>query len=430
MEASSGPHVGPVDVMLDLRQLTVEMRSQREFRRIWGDIARDLIGKPATPGRWMELSGPKGAWRVLVVDSRGVPFISSETRVNVVDIGRNPETRHACEDCARLGRRVFGPFYCPECRERKLGDRLCETHAHFLENKYAAYCLEHLPRCRCREDCPDPAAFECDRCHRPFSERLRRPHPNDPTRLFCDNCYSYQFELCPDCQRVGERRLGKSRCGFPSGAGDERHAHRLCTIKHAWQWQVWGPHWRGVTLCEEHYRRLGSAEPGELLWMLVAAKAPAPFLRDKARDVYRLKNIVGYVRRREFTWPEMDAALRALARRAEHPAVPRHARENVEHLLKDLAKVDRELPAIEARLLAQVRAFYRPHLRTDPADAVLAVTVKRVFGRGGAGQSYRIAIRVGRDSHGSFKPVLIGRGGLLVNQLKDALGLRGVDFEE
>jgi len=425
------PTTGPVDVALDLRELKIKVENKRELLAAWRNIACDLIGKPITPGQWLEQAGPTGHWKMLVLDPRGVTVIGDDTLFNVVDLGRNPEIRHACKECQKESKTTFGPFFCPDCREQKLPDRLCEAHAHFLENKFMTYCQEHLPRCQCRKDCPDPSTFECDRCHKPFAEKWKRKHPNDPLMLLCSNCYAFQFEICAECKREGRKRLGKSRCAFPTGIGDERHGERLCTLRHARQWQIWGPHWRGVILCEEHYRRLAQATPADLLWMLVAARAPAPFLRGKVTDVYRLRNIVGYVRRQELPWPEMERTLRTLAIRAAQPDVPRFVRENIEQLLDKIGDVQADLPVIEAELLARVRDFYRSHLRVDPATAVLGVSVKRVFGRKSEPQTCRIAIRVGRDVSGrSMTGLLIGKGGTLVNQLKAALKLQGVDFEE
>lgn len=432
--ADSNSHI---DVVLDLRRLKIRVderhRLNDALRNIWPDIAPDLIGKSIIPGQKIEMINKIGQWSLLVLDPRNVTIVSEDTRFNVVDIERDPEIRHACKECAKGNKTIFGPFYCPECRTRNLPDRLCETHAHFLENKYTAFCLDHVPRCQCHEGCTDSAAFECDYCHKLFSDKWKRFHPGDTLTLLCNNCYSFHFELCADCEREGRKRLGKSRCAFPAGAGNERHGKRICTKKHAWQWQIWGPHWRGIVLCEQHYQQLQLATPADLLWMLVTARIPAPFLRGKVTDVYRLRNIVGYVRHQELSWAEMERVLNNLAEKAAQSNSPKYVSENISQLLGNLKEALGN-SVIEENLLQVIRNFYRMHLRSDPASVILGVTIKRVFGNRGKSQTYRIGVRVGRDTRGqSMKNLLIGRGGILVNQLKETLKLYavdGIDFED
>jgi hypothetical protein len=165
--------------------------------------------------------------------------------------------------------------------------------------------------------------------------------------------------------------------------------------------------------------------------MLIAARAPASFLRDRVKDVYRLKNIVSYVRRADLSWPDMLVAMREVVERADRSDVNKSVKETATFIVEKITREQMRSPVIESQLLARVREFYRSHLRGDPATAILSVTIKRVFGREGDNQTYRIAIRAGKDQYGrSMKGILIGKGGVLVNQLKSALGLQGIDFEE
>jgi hypothetical protein len=423
--------VGPVDVALDLRLLNVKLESRDDFFQVWKDLAGRLVGRAICSGAMLQITGLHGEWSMLVLDSRGVTVLENATRLNIIDLGRPPEIRHACKEHLKKNEEVFGPFFCPVCREEKSSDRLCESHAHFLENKFTTYCRSHLPSCQCREGCPDSSTFECDRCHKPFAERWKKNHPNDPLTLLCTTCYAFQFQTCAQCDQEGRRRLGKSQCAFPTGMDDERHGKRLCTLRHARQWQIWGPHWRGVILCEEHYKYLGQATPADLIWMLVTSRAPASFLRVKMKDIYRLRNIVNYVRRSELSWREMEHTMQMLGRRAAVPGIGRGVKDTVDYLIKTIGNVQNDLPMVEAQLLMRVREFYRSYLRSDPATAILSVTVKRAFGREGGPQTYRIAIRAGRDAYGrSMKGLLIGKAGALVNQLKETLKLQGVDFEE
>lgn len=423
---------GTIDVTLDLRQLNIRLRDREDFHKVWNSLVRQLVGKPVSSGQQLQLTEQRGSWNMLVLDSRDVTVIDDRTLLNVIDLERPPEIRRACKEHAKNNETVFGAFYCPVCRDEKKPDRLCETHANFLENKYTAYCFEHLPHCRCRKDCSDLATFECERCRKPHAESLKKRHPQDPLTLLCQKCFIFQFELCSQCQNEGHRRLGKSRCAFPTGgavaAEDERCGKRLCTLRHARQWQIWGPHWRGVALCEEHFIRLPAAKPAELLWMLVVSKPPAPFLQGRVKDLYRLRNIISYVRQQEFPWHEMERTLREIERRAlNQTGVHKSVRESFAHLLKKIG----DLPIVEERLLAQIRGFYRRHLQqVDSGSAILGVNVIRVFGREPA-QSYRISIRVGRDYNGkNITGQLIGTKGVLINQLKNELNLETVDFEE
>lgn len=431
MTAETTTNRETVDITLDLRQLRVKLEGRDDFFDLWKVLAPQFVGKQVLSGEWNAMVAPDGEWRFLVLDSGGLKAIGPNTRLNVIDLVRPPEIRHACREHLSAGQTVFGAFFCPVCRQEGQPDRLCESHAQFLENKFTAYCRSHVPTCQCHSDCVDPSTFECDRCRRPFAENRKRRHPNDPLTLLCDLCFAFQFETCADCAREGRRRLGKSRCAFPTSSGDERHGKRLCTLRHARQWQVWGPHWRGIALCDEHYRGLAHARPTELLWMLVAARAPAAFLRERIKDVYRLRNIVSYVRRSDFSWPDMLLAMRELTERASQTDANKVIRETVTYIAERITREQMRSPVIESQLLARVREFYRGHLRSDPAAAILSVTIKRVFGREGDNQTYRIAIRAGKDNYGrSMKGILIGKGGVLVNQLKSALGLQGIDFEE
>lgn len=419
-----------IDIALDLRELNVVLRGRDDFDNIWNGLARQLVGKPVCAGKWLEMTEPRGAWKALVLDAGNLTVIDGRTGINVIDLVRPPEVRHVCKEHLKEGQRMFGAFFCPVCRDAKAENRLCESHVHFLENKYTAYCREHVPRCYCQQDCEDAATFECDRCRKPFSENLKRGHPNDALTLLCNKCYRYQFELCSNCEREGRKRLGKSHCAFPLGTERQRCGKRLCTFRHARQWQIWGPYWRGVVLCDDHYNSLRYSSPADLLWILIVSRAPAPFLQVKVKDLYRLRNIVAYVKQTEFSWSEMEAILRQLERYAEEQGGG-GIKGAFTELLGKIAEVKIDLPVIEARLLRQVRDFYRRSLlRAEPESAILSLTVKRVFGRE-PNKTYRVSIRAGRDYTGrSMKGLLIGKGGALVNQLKNELGLQGIEFEE
>jgi len=424
-----------IEVTLNLRNLNVKVDNLQGLLKIWQALARDLIGKPITTGQRLELTGSKGKWSLIVLDTHGIASIDEKTYINVVDIERNPQIRHACKECKKQNKTMFGPFFCPECRRLEQPDRLCEIHTQFLENKYTAYCPEHLPRCQNSKGSDDPATFECDYCHKTFSDKWKHHHPNDQFTLLCRNCYSFLFELCEDCQHEGHKRLGKSRCAFPTGVGDEKHGKRICTLRHARQWQIWGPHWRGIILCEQHYQQLSQASSADLLWMLITAKPPTQFLRSKITDVYRLRNLIGYVRQKELSWEEMERVLRGLAERIEQYKAPKYVKEHIRQITKKVGEVQTNLPIIEAELLDRIRDFYRSRLRENPVTVVLGVTIKKVFwGRGNKTPSYKIAVHVGRDSRGkSMKGLLIGKKGTLVNQLENHLKLHAVeriDFEE
>jgi len=422
-----------IDVSLDLRQLKLKIDDRHSPKsalfEVWRYISNDLIGRSVSFAQKIELSNHIGQWSVFILDPRNVTVINENTKINIVDIEREPEIRHACKEHRKKNQIIFGPFFCPECRAKGIVEnRLCEDHVRFLENKYTAYCPDHLPFCQCREKCTESATFECDYCHNCFSDRWKRQHPNDPFTLLCIQCYSFHFERCEDCEREGRKRLGKSRCAFPTSNGDERHGKRICTLRHARQWQIWGPHRRGIVLCEQHYQQLSQANPTELLWMLVTAEAPEPYLRNRVTDIYRLRNIVGYVRHQEFPWRAMEQSLYNLIERATRFNSPRYIGQNLKEMIRKISDAQTDLPVIEAQLLVQVRDFYRTRLRGDPTNFILGVAVKRVFGGKGKPQTYSIAIRVAYDVSGkSMKGLLIGRQGVLANQLREALKLYAVE---
>jgi len=427
-----------VDIALDLRELKIQLDSRNDFFRAWDEfLANRLVGTSIVSGQTLEFNEPRGSWRLLVLDTGDNSVIGKDTLLNVIDLARPPEVRRACKEHVKSGQNVFAAFHCRACRDENKSDFLCEEHANFLENRYLTFCAEHIPRCQCRRDCPDAAAFACDRCAKTFSVNYRQPHPNDPLTLFCNMCFAAKFESCSECKAKGQTRLGKSVCAFPTGFNGERCGKRLCTLRHARQWLIWGRHWRGAALCQTHYTSLPTASAVDLLWIIVSAKAPARFLQDRARKAHRLRNIISYHRKQDLSWNEMAQALRALEQRAK-AAENRIAMDNIiqlqretEESIKKIGEMQQDLPRLEAQYLMQVRQFYTAHLRSDPATIILRIKAQPVLGRRGEPPKYRLTISVARDSYGrSFKGLLIGKGGMLINQLKSQLNLQGVDFEE
>lgn len=430
--------IANIDVILDLRESSFQFDEREkpfiQLIRFWNVIAKDLIGKTIIPGQRLVVNSQKGPFSLLILDTHGTSVISETVKINVVDVERNPEIRHACKECKKNNKITFGPFFCPVCREQKTADRLCEAHSHFLENKFTAYCMDHVPHCQCRENCPEIASFECDSCHRTFSDRWKKYDPNDPLTILCQTCYAFKFELCEDCKKEGKKRLGRVRCAFPIGNNDERHNKRICAIDHAHFWQIWGPHWQGIILCEEHFQRLRFASITELLWMMVSARAPSFTLRSKVTDISRLRNMISYIRKTECSWADMQKAIDILSRKAIDLKSSKYVQENLNRLMEGVTQAQNDFPQKEAQFMQAICNFYRPYLRSDPASIILSVSIKRAFGGRDRPQSYRISVKVGKDSYGrSMKGILIGKGGALINQLKQALsnyGVDNVDLEE
>lgn len=126
--------------------------------------------------------------------------------------------------------------------------------------------------CRCGEPaiffCPGPlcdgAVAHCG--------RHRRAHPGGLAAGYCLDCHD---EVFPACVTADCAITAIIACEFVAGTGLRACARRACP-GHAWRWQIFGPHQRGLGLCPEHGARLQTLTTHQLVFQIVAGTAGRP----------------------------------------------------------------------------------------------------------------------------------------------------------
>jgi len=417
-----------IDIICDVRDLEGEIEGAEDLYPIWELFAQDLVGMQLSTGQQVTLSSPQGTVVLTVVDAHGVSQVSDGTLFNVIDLWRSPTILYPCRVCREQGQKAYGPFRCTRCEEENKPERLCEKHAYFLKNAQTAYCPDHIPSCECRPGCPERATFRCERCHRLFGDHFETTHPKDSTTLLCQRCYRYLFERC---NAHGCGRLGKSKCAYLVRDG------QLCNVplcpKHSFQWKIWLPHNRGVTLCEHHARNLPSTPPQDMFLMMLLADPPSWRVRHLLWNPYRLRRIVNRERAQKMRFDQVWRALDSISTRV-HSITPDWFQEeeserverkiqwihqNYERMREEMANAMQEFPHLQAQLLSQIKAFYQAELGWDAPGHILDLEIEDCYKRPGIEPRYRISLQITPGYKGRF----IGRGGVVIRKLQDSLNL-------
>ncbi len=399
-----------VDIICDLRGYSANVSDVGSMEQLWQSAAGQLIGKELAPAARHSVSLPAGDVTFWICNPRGVARAQADTVFRIVDVVRLPRLLYRCAVCNE-----YGPLRCVVCDETKRDTRLCSIHAHTIKDELKAYCPEHLPRCECQAGCAATALFRCRRCHRLFGDHYHRQHPNDTTVDYCHACYRALFERCvgPGC-----RNLGRAKCAFQTQAMSQPCGKPLCP-EHSFQWKIWGPHNRGVTVCEQHKNLIPTTDAANLLFMMLHARPPYA-RRDRRASLpnpFRLRRILNRNRPAALSFSQIGQSLRSL----EGPAAGWHKRvsENYRYFAKNYFDTAGNLGAQEAILLTQIRDFYSRAVGWSASQQIAGLEITDCYYKPGQPPRYRVRVLLSAASKGPF----IGSGGATINRLRQELNL-------
>jgi len=409
-----------VELIIDLRRFSDSTDTPERIDRLWRDINSDLVGKSLNTGSVISLSRPAGNIDLWIANANGIPQVTENTVFQVVDVLRSPKLLYQCAVCGE-----YGPLRCISCEEEGEETRLCSAHAHIIKDELSAYCPDHIPTCNCRSGCNETATFRCRSCARTnrqqslYGQHFLRTHPRDPDVDYCHRCYQWKFERC---QSSGCNRIGRSKCNYQTRSMADPCNAPSCT-DHSYQWKIWGPHNRGVTLCERHKGILGSTDPEDLIFLIVTARAP--FVR-RGRyhfmpNPFRLRRLINRGRPYPITFAQLEYALRSLEQFV--PNWGRGAERNYGYLIKSFEETMGNLDGLEQEFLNQVRSFYQTNVGWDAASQIQGLQIQDRYSKPGQKPKYRVQITISGE-----KGRLIGRGGAYINSLRNFLNLE-VDLD-
>lgn len=414
------PDIKPfVEFIFDLRRYSDRADSSDRVEALWRQISPSLVGKPINKGGSISLDMPEGNIALWIVDPNGLSQIAEDTDFRIVDVLRSPKLVYQCSVCGE-----YGPLRCIKCEEEHRETRLCSKHAHIIKDELSAYCSEHIPTCNCRDNCKEQAVFRCRSCARTnrqrslYGKHFHKVHPNDPDVDYCQRCYQRQFERCTSS---GCNRPGRSKCQYQTRSGEP------CGVPscsdHSYQWKIWGPHNRGVNLCEKHQSMLGLTDPADLIFLIMAAKAPFS-KRGRHHSMpnpFRLRRLINRHRTSQLTFTQLEYVLKSL-----EPLIPnwgRNVERNYSYLIKLFAETMGNLDSIEREFLEKVRSYYQSYVGPDAASQILGLQIQDRFSRPGEKPKYRVRLMTSGE-----KGRLIGRGGAYMKQLRDLHNLE-VDLD-
>ncbi len=409
-----------VELIFDLRRFSETTDTPERIERLWREINSALVGKPLNTGNVISLNLPGGTVDLWVANTNGVPKVAEDTEFQVMDVLRNPKLLYHCAVCGE-----YGPLRCISCEEEGKETRLCSKHAHIIKDELSAYCPDHIPICNCRSGCQETATFRCRSCARTnrqqslYGQHFHKTHPKDPDVDYCYRCYKWKFERC---QTTGCNRIGRSKCSYQTRNMVEPCNAPLCT-DHSYQWKIWGPHNRGVTLCERHKGILGATDPEDLIFLIITAKAP---FAQRGRyhfmpNPFRLRRLINRDRLHPITFTQLEYALKSL-----EPFIPNWGRgdeRNYRFLVKSFEETMENLDSLERKFLDQVRSFYQTNVGWDAASQIQGLQIQDRYSKPGQRAKYRVQIAISGE-----KGRLIGRGGVFVNSLRNSLNLE-VDLD-
>ncbi len=413
-----------VEFIFDLRRYTGKADSGEKVESLWRQINAGLVGKSINSGSVINLDMPDGNVGLWIVETNGLSQVAADTEFRAMDVLRSPKLVYQCAECGE-----YGPLRCVKCEEEKRETRLCSKHAHIIKDELSAYCKDHIPTCNCRTGCHEQAIFRCQSCARIFQKReeryrslygkhVHKTHPNDPNVDYCQRCYQRQFERC---NSTGCNRPGRSKCQYQSRNGEACGAPSCSD--HSYQWKIWGPHNRGVNLCEKHQGMMGRSDPADLVFLILTAKAP--FAKRGRRysmpNPFRLRRLINRHRSSPLSFTQIEYALKSL-----EPLVAelsRNAVKNYEFLMKLFAETMGNLDSLERDSLEKIRSYYQNHVGWDAAAQILGLQIQDRFSRPGEKTRYRVRVQFSGE-----KGRLIGRGGVYMKQIRDLYNLE-VDLD-
>jgi hypothetical protein len=253
-------------LMLDMREYRDPPADAAGYRTLWQEIEPEFLGRDLRHGGSVQLERPgHGRLTAVVVDGAGSPpMVDASTTFAICGLLEPPRLRYRCGTCGDAGQVRYGPFVCTQCGTADPGRRVCDDHVVILDLTFSrATCPEHVPSC----DCGRTATFWCagPRCtrRRAWCDVHRRRHPGDPLTSYCDSCYDLRF---PACSTRGCASTGSLTCEYATGG--HGCGSRSCP-RHAFRWQVYGPHRRGLVLCADHQRRLPTLSREDLVLQIL-----------------------------------------------------------------------------------------------------------------------------------------------------------------
>lgn len=403
-----------VNVICDLRQFNMDVNDIGGIQTVWQQASDLLVGQSLVGRQAVDVQLPQGKLVLWVVDTTPITQVNKDTYFNIVDVLRNPNLLYHCRVCGK-----YGPLRCGKCEEEKRPERLCSNCARFIKDELSAYCPDHTPVC---SDCGQQATFRCSRCHKLYGEHAHRHNPRDPDTDYCHRCYQVLFEQCVVCVEQGKFSLGKSKCAFKTRTVENACAKPLCW-EHSFQWKIWGPHNRGVTLCEHHKQHLGGTDVADLLYMMLTARAP--FAQRGKRlslpNPFRLRRIINRNRAVPLTFDQIGYALRLISSQVSDWGD--QAKRSYDYMFKTFSETVGGLTQVEMDLLAQVKSFYQRTVGWEAASQIVGLEIIDRFFKPGQPPRYRVRIQLGTANKGLY----IGRNGTTINRLRSQLNI-DVDF--
>lgn len=410
-----------VQVICDLRRFYFNIDSQKKMDELWETINERLVGRELRTGGELGVYIDRGKLvRLWVVDAQGQTHVTPDTIFHITDIVRNPQLVYRCRTCNN-----YGPFRCMDCVDtRPRGqERLCSTHAKFVEGCWRAYCDEHLPSCRCFSFCKDIATFCCEHCNGFYGEHYRTSHPHDKIIDYCQKCYDRLFGHCSVCSTEGRSEsLGTLRCSFKSWDMAYPCGEALCW-KHALQWKIWGHHQHGITLCERHKRLIRNSNPKDVLAMMITTRPPRS-RRGKSfslANLYRLRRLLNRDRTEPLSFEAIVETLHALSEQSK--AWDKYAQQRYKEIVNSCDKALQEIPIRQNEMLAKIREYYWDEVSKKAAQAIAWLTIEDRYVRPGQPDLFFLAVQLTTPS----KRPYIGIGGETVKRIESQLSAR-LDF--
>lgn len=405
-----------VELVLDLRRFSETVDTPERVERLWREISSKLVGHSIRTGNAITLDSPAGSVALWVANANGVSQVIENTAVQVVDVLRNPKLLYQCAVCHE-----YGPLRCVKCEEEGKETRLCSVHAHIIKDELSAFCPEHKPTCNCRDGCREHAIFRCRSCARInrqkslYGSHFHKVHPKDPDVDYCHRCYQLKFERC---QSAGCSRIGRSKCNYQERGWQEPCNVSSCT-DHSYQWKIWGPHNRGVTLCERHRGVLGITDPADLIFLIITSRAP--FAR-RGRyhympNPFRLRRLINRNRTTPITFTQLEYVLRSLEPQVANWG--KNAERNYEAIMKSYAETIGGLDVLERELFSKVRIFYQSRVGVEIAAQIRGLEIQDRFSKPGQPPIYRVHFIADEPKGRLVK----NRGVNVLNELRDLLNI-------
>jgi hypothetical protein len=193
-----------------------------------------------------------------------------------------------------------------------------------------------------------------------------------------------------------------------------------CT-DHSYQWKIWGPHNRGISLCEKHKKILGASDPADLIYLIVTAKAP---IEKRGRyqslpNPFRLRRMINRNRPIPLTFAQLELSIKSL-----QPASSKwgnFAQKNYNFINDTFSKTVSSLDRLERDLLVQIKAFYQKRIDSNAASQIAGLQIEDRYSRPGEKPKYSVRLKI---ADGKEIGRLIGKGGVHINELCKLLNLK------